>query len=70
MKSKDKGFLRADFPVENRERSQSRSDLKVHLLHHAKRPFIEQVSDFHFLLFLSKGYLDLNVWTSPPFSSL
>jgi nuclear protein localization family protein 4 len=60
VKSKDKGLLRADFPVENRERPQSRSDLKVHLMHHAKRPFIEQVSDFHFLLFLSKGYLDLN----------
>eukprot|EP00026_Physarum_polycephalum_P006987 Phypoly_transcript_07040.p1 GENE.Phypoly_transcript_07040~~Phypoly_transcript_07040.p1 ORF type:complete len:525 (+),score=46.80 Phypoly_transcript_07040:86-1660(+) len=60
VKSKDKGLLKADFPVENREQAQARSDLKVHLMHHAKRPFIEQVSDFHFLLFLSKGYLDLN----------
>lgn len=60
VKSKEKGFLHADFPVENRESQQSKSDLKVHLMHHAKRPFIEQVSDFHFLLFLSKGYLDLN----------
>jgi len=60
VKSKDKGLLKSDFPVENREPPQSRSDLKVHLMHHAKRPFIEQVSDFHFLLYLSKGYLDLN----------
>lgn len=64
VKSKDKGMLHADFPVENREPAQSLSDLKVHLIHHAKRPFIDQVSDFHFLLFLSKGILDLNVCAS------
>lgn len=59
VKSKDKGFLMCTFPVENRDRAQARSDLKVHLMHHAKQSFIEQVSDFHILLFLSKGYFDL-----------
>lgn len=60
VKSKDKGFLTNTFPVENRERAQARSDLKVHLMHHAKLSFIEQLSDFHLLLFLSKGIFDLS----------
>lgn len=60
VRSKDKGFLTNTFPVENRERAQARSDLKVHLMHHAKLSFVEQVADFHLLIFLSKGIFDLN----------
>jgi len=57
--SKEKGFLTNTFPVENRDRPQAHSDLKVHLIHHTKLPFIEQMSDFHFLLFLSKSIFDI-----------
>jgi nuclear protein localization family protein 4 len=53
-------FLKTEFHIENRQPPQAKSDLKVHMMHTAKRAFVEQLSDFHLLLFLSKGYFDLN----------
>lgn len=54
----ESGYL-ADFPIENRlDRAQSKSELKAHLKKHAARPYVERLSDFHLLLWLSKSILD------------
>jgi len=60
VKSKDKSTLHTEFHIENRVTPQAKSDIKVHMMHTAKRPFIDQLSDFHLLLYLSKGYFELH----------
>ncbi|KAJ4458828.1 putative Nuclear protein localization protein 4 [Paratrimastix pyriformis] len=42
------------FPIENRPRQATLQTLKDHLLQQTGTPFIETLSDFHLLLFLSK----------------
>eukprot|EP01113_Clastostelium_recurvatum_P015120 TRINITY_DN18347_c0_g1_i1.p1 TRINITY_DN18347_c0_g1~~TRINITY_DN18347_c0_g1_i1.p1 ORF type:complete len:416 (+),score=129.08 TRINITY_DN18347_c0_g1_i1:571-1818(+) len=53
------GILGADFPVENRDPAQASSDVKVHMMHMAGKPFLQQLSDFHLVLYLSKNYFDM-----------
>mmetsp|Transcript_15660 Transcript_15660/g.51390 ORF Transcript_15660/g.51390 Transcript_15660/m.51390 type:complete len:411 (+) Transcript_15660:22-1254(+) len=52
------GPLKASFPVENRLIFASGNDLRAALQKHQNKPFVERLSDFHLLLFLSK-HLDL-----------
>lgn len=54
-------ILMSEFPVENRlDRSQSKLELRALLKKHAKRPYVERISDFHLLLWLSKSLLDMS----------
>mmetsp|Transcript_19174 Transcript_19174/g.49224 ORF Transcript_19174/g.49224 Transcript_19174/m.49224 type:complete len:413 (-) Transcript_19174:16-1254(-) len=51
--------LLADFPIENRlDRAPSNSELRAHLTKHAARPYVERLSDFHLLLWLSRTVMD------------
>jgi len=51
--------LLTDFPIENRlDRAQDQAALRSHMKKHARRPYVERLSDFHLLLWLSHSLLD------------
>jgi len=47
-------LLNNRFPIENRPRRTTLQDLKAYLLEMTGTPFVEVLSDFHLLFFLSK----------------
>jgi hypothetical protein len=56
-----KGGLQASFPVENRpETPVTQDELKRYLNERKGKPWVQQISDFHFLLFVS-NFLDMRV---------
>ena len=53
--------LLTDFAVENRlDRAQSKAELRGMLRKHERKPYVERLSDFHLLLWLSKSHLDMS----------
>ncbi len=59
--SPGKGTLQVGFAVENRpEAPQTADSLKRYLVDRKSKPWVQQLADFHFLLYLS-GFLDMKV---------
>lgn len=56
-----KGSLLVGFPVENHPESPvTQDELKRYLNDRKSKPWVQQISDFHFLLFVS-NFLDMRV---------
>ncbi len=56
-----KGDLSTGFPVENRPESPATQDaLKRYLNERKAKPWVQQLSDFHFLMFIA-NFLDMLV---------
>eukprot|EP00741_Cyanophora_paradoxa_P012659 tig00020614_g12230.t1 len=49
-----RSHLSTEFPIENRRHPLAKSDLKIHLINNSRKPYVERISDFHLLLFLSR----------------
>ncbi|KAJ9530099.1 hypothetical protein QJQ45_023386 [Haematococcus lacustris] len=48
------GPLTSSFPIENRLLPQGKTELREHLRRMGSRPYVEKLSDFHLLLWLTK----------------
>lgn len=48
------GNLTKGFPIENRQFPPSQADLRQHLQDRKSKPFVEKISDFHLLFFLTQ----------------
>jgi len=59
LKSEYQGRLSTEFQIENRpDQPQTQETLKGYLTKNKAKPFLQTVSDFHLLQFLSSTYLD------------
>ena len=57
-----KGSLFVGFPVENRpETPVTQDSMKRYLNDRKTKPWVQQISDFHLLLFVT-NFLDMRVW--------
>jgi len=53
-------ILMVEFPIENRlDRAQSKQELRALLQKHSRRAYVERLSDFHLLLWLSQSLLEM-----------
>lgn len=56
IRSHKNPHLTVTFPVENRASPQAMSDVKIHLINSSQKPYVDRISDFHFLLYISDHF--------------